>query len=471
MCHALDVNSLPLNDPNQLHRIVAQGMLENCRKLECGFLVWTYEQKAYRISSEDYTGTRKQGRLWWQGDKQALHCTFTEISGQGDTCQVDHENNLIQVFDGNEYRERLLEQSYIEIDTKSKISSDSYLRGLPMRAHAHEDSIIEQLHNMKRDGHSQWSVVHRNGEPLIQLKWIHQSGIGSQIYFFDPEKGCMLLRREFYTNGNLTSISKITLEEVVPGVWFPGRSDTYHKLELPEVLWEGAHWRDLTDQQKKKTITKETTTRVVLDLEQSRFNDCSAIPTDAFSLDIGQDIHTIIDYRQGDSPRMYGKDQIKNFAQKELVHDANEKNGVCPVAHPNLLIQPMKISETSEPGKLILKNLELRNHGQGRCCVAVQAVDLAQDKNSHWVPIDPNTPDVDQLDLVTRPSCRDWLYVGTPEDEIITIEPNTTESLDVNIDVPIGAQGTYWAALKFSLSHRAVKFEYIVPVILEIGIP
>jgi len=144
------------------------------------------------------------------------------------------------------------------------------------------------------------------------------------------------------------------------------------------------------------------------------------------------------------------------------------------VANAQFTVQPMAISQTMAPGESNKTLLSLENRGQDYIRVQTQTVDLAKNKESQWVLIEDDAQDV--ADLVMVASCRHWLTLPKGEAGVIDIEPEGTTPLDLEIQVPAIAKGSYQAAVKLTLASTTdsgvrVRYAFVVPVMLEISIP
>jgi hypothetical protein len=141
------------------------------------------------------------------------------------------------------------------------------------------------------------------------------------------------------------------------------------------------------------------------------------------------------------------------------------------VANAQFIVQPMVISRTMAPGDSSKLTLSLENRGPDHIQVRAETVDLAKDKDGHWVLIDTETQDVAELVIVE--SCRHWLGLGKAKTDLIEIEPEGSPPLDLEICVPAAAQGSYQAAVKIMLASTTdtgvrVRYVFVVPVMLEI---
>ena len=147
---------------------------------------------------------------------------------------------------------------------------------------------------------------------------------------------------------------------------------------------------------------------------------------------------------------------------------------VFSVANAQFVVQPMVISRTMAPGSSDKLTLSLENRGPDHIQVRAETVDLAKDKEGHWILLNRDAQDT--TDLVIAESCRQWLVLETAETGVIDIEPKGTTSLDLEICVPAAAQGAYQAAVRIMLASTTesgvrVRYAFVVPVLLEIRCP
>jgi hypothetical protein len=142
-------------------------------------------------------------------------------------------------------------------------------------------------------------------------------------------------------------------------------------------------------------------------------------------------------------------------------------------AGPQMIVRPMKIVETLSPGESFRTSMTIENSSADHRHSGTTVVGLAKDKQEgKWVVLDQNTSDSENANLERAMSCGDWISLGKKVIHESNVEAPQTTSVDVTIQIPADAGGTYWAAIKVSLvpsgSHMPVRYEYIVPVMLEV---
>ncbi len=291
ICFAADgsikANNAENKSENQLYNIVVQGILDNCRKLECGVLTWQTEQETHeqdRVYGFCYTC-----KMWWDREKVAINATNWNFSGKNEEGSRSKESTHIKAFDGNEFRFRIAGAPAMTLLKEPRYNDfENFLRdyGWP----GYDNSIIKELAGyMENEKISlEWSIVESDGaEKIIMKKTYNDIADYYQLKYFDPAKGCMKCKHEGYRNNELIYRQSWKLEEVSPGIWFPVESDQYGKIDRPNV-------RSLT-----------YTTKLSVDLEKSSFNDRSAIPDGVFKLEIAPDIDVIYNSRDGETPKVY----------------------------------------------------------------------------------------------------------------------------------------------------------------------
>lgn len=295
------------DDPNALYDVVVQGILENCRKFDCGALTWQTEQKSRGIDDENFRrGEQGVHHMWWDGKKLATKATTWQIPRHGQEGERRREHRNIKVYDGNEYRSKTVGVPHITLAKQPRFNqSDYFFRyyyGWPGDKKSIVDRLADDMNNSQVS--LEWSIVERDGTRQIKLKRSDKAYPNHYgTYYFDPMKGCMLVQDEYYKNNKLVYTATWTLQEVSQGMWFP--------VELNQHGQHGAI--------PKLNIQSQTyTTHMFVDLEQSAFNDRSAIPKGTFKLDITPDINLIIDHRLGEPPIMYDRTDAELLAMEEL---------------------------------------------------------------------------------------------------------------------------------------------------------
>jgi len=136
-----------------------------------------------------------------------------------------------------------------------------------------------------------------------------------------------------------------------------------------------------------------------------------------------------------------------------------------------LVIQPMVFVHTSRGGNRVVTKIRLDNRFGHRVRMTAKSSDLVQGGDGHWVPVEPNTT---QVESAKNRSCRKWISLGRGEPKLIEIKPGETYALEVDSQVPPDARGTYYAGVVLTLlsapeDQAEYKSKRIVPVLLEIG--
>ena len=290
-------------DSNTLYDIVDQGILENCRKFECGALTWNLEQRGREIDGENTRdiGQQDVGQIWWDGEKVATRTTTSWIGKYAKAGDEGKETIRIKVYDGNEYRWKVAGVPHIMLDKKPRFNQfDNYLQdyGWP----GHSNSIVEKLAddmNNKRIS-MEWSIAETDGNKFIKVRKAYKD-LGDdyyEIFYFDPAKSCMFVKIEVYQKNELDTVATWTLEQVQQGLWFPVEFNHHGELITPDG----------------RKI--QYTTHYKADLEKSTFNNRSAIPEGTFKLEITPDINIIIDHRLGEPPTIYQGKEVGEFLKQ-----------------------------------------------------------------------------------------------------------------------------------------------------------
>jgi len=290
------------SDPNELYNMVVEGILENCKKFECGVLRWEKVHKQRDIGNENGLEEETQGvfQMWYDREKMATKATTWKISRQGQTEKRGEEVSVIRVYDGNECRGMTVGNDSIFLDNKPRFNAEtnlfeSYL--WPDSGSSIIDRLAKDMNN--KQVNMEWSIIDSNGTQYIRLK-NHNKNYGSfyTIDYFDPKKGCMLVRHESFRENKLSGWRTWTMEEVSQGMWFPVEFNQHATMNMPEIG------------------TFNTSTRKVVDLNKSSFNDRSVIPKDVFKLEITPDINVIIDYRNREKAVLYSGDGVAKFLEQ-----------------------------------------------------------------------------------------------------------------------------------------------------------
>lgn len=140
----------------------------------------------------------------------------------------------------------------------------------------------------------------------------------------------------------------------------------------------------------------------------------------------------------------------------------------------NVAIQPMIISETLAPGDVGRAKLTIHNYREASVVAKVTVVGLAKNDQDRWVVLDGAMPDSTETGLEFGKPCEPWISLIKQSQNDIEIEARQTSVLEVGIEVPADAEGTYWTGIKvgFPPEHAnhgvAVRYDFVVPVLLEV---
>lgn len=288
---AMDEGDAIVSDPNALRDLVVQGILQNCRRLDCGMLTWHMEQKG-RGSGDYVVSNEGSYRMWWDGDKVATE--YTDRSTASDRPDTT-EQQIRTAFNGTEYRTMNPVTGYMGLH--KQVDAHPYTNFLhtirwPVKWPGNGKSIIEDIEAAcdSADDSTKWHLTEENGIRYIELMRTRKDG-SRAIWYFDPSRGYMRVRNEGFDSGGELCYSEVwRFEQVAGGAWFP--IECQQKGFPPK---------------KAASPIEEFTTHIVVDLEQSSLNDRSAIPNDIFELPKTSAVRRIIDSRFGE-PFMYDVD-------------------------------------------------------------------------------------------------------------------------------------------------------------------
>jgi hypothetical protein len=142
-------------------------------------------------------------------------------------------------------------------------------------------------------------------------------------------------------------------------------------------------------------------------------------------------------------------------------------------AFADLLIQPLLVRMTVQPGKHYTRELKLENSDPREAeTLTLRLAELTQAADSSWQEFRADDPNFSKA--VVR-SCSSWLTVPTGEMKLggYQILP-----FNLQIDVPAGTRGFFFAAIIATTAPKAVtlptgvassmNMEFVVPVILEV---
>ena len=142
-------------------------------------------------------------------------------------------------------------------------------------------------------------------------------------------------------------------------------------------------------------------------------------------------------------------------------------------AFADFLVQPMLLRRTVQPGRRITVELKLQNMDPKTDeTISLTLKELSQKPDSSWIEILPTDPNLSKYPLR---SCRSW--ISLPPDNI-PVGAYKMVPFSIQIDVPAGTQGYYFAAIVAATAPRKVEtatgvvtqmeFQMVVPVLLEV---
>jgi len=159
-------------------------------------------------------------------------------------------------------------------------------------------------------------------------------------------------------------------------------------------------------------------------------------------------------------------------------------------AFGQFLVQPMKMEISLPPGRRAWPEIIIENMSDASRQVDLRVVDISQDPNGIWVPIEPDAKVTEEgggrwveagpegsairLDISKMQSCQSWLQVDS---DSVQVTPYGRLSVRVRVDVPPGKRGYYSAAILASSLlaparsagfSTAVVLEFLIPVIIEV---
>jgi len=425
---------------NPLYDVVVRGILENCRKFDCGALAWQAEQKQRVGTSESSpaTGQRYVSRMWWDGEKVAINGTSWKITAQRQKDEGEKGSTYIKVFDGSEYRGLSVGTRTISLEKKPRFGQfENYLNDYGWPGYA--QSIVERLAgniNTKR-ANLEWSVAEADGDQKIKAKLTYEGSANYyELYYFDGSKSCMWYQQEIYANNELTYACTWTLKEVSKGMWFPAEGNQHGKVRTPngEITY---------------------TTSLAVDLQKSSFNDHSAIPEGTFRLEITPDIATIIDHRLGEPPTIYRGNEVDAFLKRGrqewsvLVSEGTRLPGFNNIGInldadqiENKMVLGCFFDMNQRPSRNYIQQLSKRAQElrvKGVVVVAVQASKVDQGTLDEWVkknnilfPVGMVQGDEEKTRLTWGVKALPWLIL-TDKKHVVVAEGFSLADLDAKI--------------------------------------
>jgi hypothetical protein len=148
-------------------------------------------------------------------------------------------------------------------------------------------------------------------------------------------------------------------------------------------------------------------------------------------------------------------------------------------AFGQLIVQPMRIDLTPDPGRVVKTSFEIQNYDPSDIhLVDLAVVDISQWEDGTWRIIepeslkDPNSPNFG-FDVSKLSSCRDWIKLARDRVEVraLRIVP-----VNMTLRVPPGTRGFYGAGIIATLEGPAsvegtgisVFVRYLVPILLNV---
>jgi hypothetical protein len=146
---------------------------------------------------------------------------------------------------------------------------------------------------------------------------------------------------------------------------------------------------------------------------------------------------------------------------------------VGDAALADFLVQPMLLRRTVQPGRRITVELMLQDMDPQQAeTITLSLAELSQNPDSSWVELQPDDPNLSRFP--TR-SCRNWIAIPP---EPILVPPFRQVPFTVQIDVPGGVSGFYFAAIIAETAPTPLadatgtvtmtQFAMVVPVVLEV---
>lgn len=250
--------------PDEAEATLLKAIRANREKLKCGILSWSRTTICDGFSdSGDKYQTAGTYKLWWDGDKMAT------AHMQGQVCKGDDRPMWIEIRSGG--------SSYDGGTFSARPKLGLYENWLDYIAQWNShDMLIATLRKLPHV-ETRWSVVGAAGEKQLRLLTRSTKDGGYSIQCFDLLRGGQRLSNESYTaQRRLYATHARKLREVSGGVWFPIEVDAKSIKDGQVTLHQ--HY--------------------VLDMDQSSFNDRTAIPAGIFRLSAGE-----IEYKYQDELR------------------------------------------------------------------------------------------------------------------------------------------------------------------------
>lgn len=258
-------------DPNDiLHDKVVQGIQDNVSKLSCAVLVWSSERSVLRPGSEKPEPTENY-TLWWKNNKIAIsRSTNTIISDPNGQVSSNQETRFI-VYDGNKYQVADLPigktgqgELLISKEPPSDWYENNYLQIIGWQGYAGLNHVFKA----GVPGIDLWSTESTTEDSkLIEREFRESKTPLVGCWRYDLAQGGMLVSRKRYYKQQLQTQKSIRYAKVTGGAWFPVSVITeQYNVQNGELI---------------------SRSRLEIDIENSVFNDPSALPEDVFEIKIG----------------------------------------------------------------------------------------------------------------------------------------------------------------------------------------
>jgi hypothetical protein len=141
-------------------------------------------------------------------------------------------------------------------------------------------------------------------------------------------------------------------------------------------------------------------------------------------------------------------------------------------AFGQFMVNPMRVQTQVYPGRQSTTSISVNNTQLDRSQkVDLRIVDLTQASDGQWERIEIDDPRADSANL---PSCRGWLSL---ERASVDLPPGQIHPVRIQINVPRGTSGYYFAAIIASMQPREAELEgwtapmsieFLIPVILDV---
>ncbi len=142
-------------------------------------------------------------------------------------------------------------------------------------------------------------------------------------------------------------------------------------------------------------------------------------------------------------------------------------------AFADFLIQPMLVRRTVQPGKTIRVEMMLQNMDPQKAeTISLSLMELSQETDATWKEIRADDPNLSKYPVR---SCRPWIAIPP---ETIQVPPYKQVPFTIQISVPAGTRGFYFAAVVAETAPVPVeqipgvvtqtKFALVCPIVLEV---